>query len=182
MTAIKIKCPNCGKVLIVQDDPSNASKNVVCPACREKNPFSSFKKVIPAPVEDKTELAGSGNEDKTVLKHCLKTMSMGFLLDENSRRKYPLEEGFNLIGRQPKQSVALASVAIVTDDAGLSRKHLKIEVSKGMDGTVRHWASNAENKNPTSINGKRLEAGDKVVLHDGDTISSSLTVLSFHLD
>lgn len=182
MTTIKIKCPNCGKVLIVQDDPSNATKNVVCPVCKVKNPFSSFKNVIPAPIEDKTELSKKQSDDKTVIRSCMNNKGTGFLLDEYSRRKYPLSEGVNLIGRLPKQSVPVADIAIVTDDSGLSRKHLNIEVVRGMDGNVRHWVSNAENKNPTFINGRKMEDGDRIVLYDGYMISSSDTVLSFHTD
>lgn len=183
MDTIKIKCPNCGKVLIVQDDPSNVSKNVICPVCKQKYPFSSFKSVTETQVEDRTKLSSTNNsEDVTVINSSSITKVIGFLLDENSRRKYPLSDGSNLIGRQPKMSVAPADVAIITDDIGFSRKHFYIDVSKGLNGDVRHWAYNAENKNPTFINGKILEDGDKIILRDGYTISSSETVLSFHLD
>ena len=181
MDTIKIKCPNCGAILSVLDDPSNKGKSVRCPACNEKHKFLEFKLVTPMLDDDKTRIGGtSQSEDKTELPNISRS-SIGYLLHELNGHKYVLSEGINLIGRKTYQQAPLASVPIETDDRGFSRKHLFIEVTKGSDGIYRHYAYNAANMNATTVNETKLEEGDKVILHTGDRIESSKTVLVFKL-
>ena len=181
MDTIKIKCPNCGAILSVYDDPSNERKSVRCPACNEKHKFVEFKIVTPMLDEDKTCIGGdSRGEDKTELPNQIES-SIGYLLNEADGHKYPLCEGLNLLGRMTYKQAPVASVPIVTEDRGFSRKHLYIEVTKGPDGQYRHYAYNAANKNATSVNETTLEEGDKVILHTGDRIESSKTILVFKL-
>lgn len=182
METIRIKCPSCGAILIVADDPANQGKSVKCPVCKEKHKFSEFKAVKPvlSEEEDKTSLGGGESiADKTVLPDNVRTNDLGFLFDESGQRKYSLSEGLNLIGRMTYQTEPVATVAIETDDRGFSRKHLYIDVVKGADGVIRYYAYNAANKNPTSVNGVQLNEGDKMILHNEDVIKSSETILVF---
>lgn len=181
MDTIKIKCPNCGAILSVHDDPSNEGKSVRCPACNEKHQFLEFRLVTPMQEDDKTRIGGiSQAEDETKLPG-FSRVSIGYLLNEADGHKYALSEGINLIGRMTYQQAPLANVPIETDDRGFSRKHLYIDVTKGADGKYRHYAYNAANKNATTVNESLLEEGDKVILHTGDRIESSKTVLVFKL-
>lgn len=184
MTTIKIKCPNCGAILTVADDPSNSGKSVKCPVCKQSHPFVNFKAVKPRVVEedDKTSIGFGGDlDEKTCLPDLEKKETIGSLLDKSSQMTYPLSEGLNLVGRMTCQSASPANVAIKTEDRGFSRKHLYINVVKGADNVVRYHAYNAENKNSTTINGVLLSSTDKMILHDGDVIKSSTTELVFKL-
>ncbi len=42
---IKIKCPWCSAVLTVKDFEGIESKSVTCPVCKQKSPFTKFKKI-----------------------------------------------------------------------------------------------------------------------------------------
>lgn len=178
---IKIKCPTCGAILSVMDDPSNEGKSVRCPACKEKHRFVEFKLVKPLLDEDKTCIGPSIQDGDHTQLPGLSESTIGSLLNEIDNQNYLLKEGLNLIGRKTYQQEPAATVPIDTEDRGFSRKHLYIEVVKGADGIFRHYAYNAANKNETRVNGSPLVEGDKVILHSGDRIESSKTTLIFNI-
>lgn len=170
MEKIKIKCPFCGKILLVTDDPKNSGKKLRCPACKEVSAYEDFKRVEEQKVSDETEVnLGS------------KTSSASFsLTDELTGKSYKLRQGRNLIGRMTYKSAPKADVPICTEDMGFSREHFYIEIVRGCDGIFHCYASNASNKNDTFINGELLPDEDKVGLENGDKIKSSSTTLIFH--
>ena len=169
MDTIRIKCPNCGAILEVVDNPANAGKNVTCPNCKVRNKYSAFKRVIlRRPVEDDTTQICVRKED-----------NIGYLIEELSRVQYPLKEGRNLVGRLTKKSPTKADVAIETNDLGMSRAHLYLDVVQGVDGHYHVYASNAKNKNETTINGAKLENGDKIGLKHGDVLKLCDTTLIY---
>lgn len=181
MNQIKIKCPTCGARLTVIDSPENKGKSVKCPICKEKHHFSQFRIVSPTVSDDndKTQIGLGGSVgDITEFPGRKDQVESGYLKD-NNMHEYPLKDGLNLVGRKTYKSPSVADIAIETTDRGFSRKHLYIEVLTGADGKNRFCAYNAENKNPTTINDTPIVSGDKVFLHDGDTIKSSETVLVF---
>lgn len=169
MEKIKIKCPFCGKILIVADNPDYAGKKLKCPVCKESSVFEDFKRVVEHKTSDETEV-NSGP----------KVSSANFVLTDNLTGKcYKLRQGSNLIGRMTYKSAPKADVPIYTDDLGFSREHLYIEIVKGCDGIFHCYASNASNKNDTFINGELLPEDDKIGLENGDQIKSSSTSLVF---
>lgn len=169
MEKIKIKCPFCGKILIVADDPKNSGKKLRCPACKEASVYEDFKRVEEQKVSDETEVnVGS------------KTSSVSFsLTDELTGKSYILRQGRNLVGRMTYKSAPKADIPICTEDMGFSREHLYIEIVRGCDGIFHCYASNASNKNDTFINGELLPEGDKIGIENGDQIKSSTTTLVF---
>ena len=169
MEIIKIKCPFCGKILIVSDDPANAGKKLRCPACKEVSLFDNFKRIVQQKVSDETEVALGQKAAGEVF----------ILKDKNSNKEYKLKEGRNLIGRMTYKSAPKATVPICTEDLGFSREHLYIEIVRGCDGLMHCYAGNASNKNDTFINGELLSGEDKVGLENGDQIKSSTTTLIF---
>lgn len=184
MESIRIKCPNCGAILTVEDNPANYGKKVKCPICKQTYPYESFKKVQArvSEEEDSTSLGGSlSTEDMTALPEIVLPPAIGYLLDEAKGIEYRLSEGVNLIGRMTYKSAPVATVPIKTEDMGFSRKHLYVEVVKGTDGVTRYYAYNAENKNSTKVNSMQLSGKDTMILHDGDVIESSSTRLVFKL-
>lgn len=169
METIKIKCPFCGKILIVADDATNAGKRLRCPVCKESSVYEDFKRVVEPKVSDETQV--NSRLENSSISFSLKDLTTG--------QQYSLNPGRNLIGRMTYKSTPKADVAIKTEDMGFSREHLYIEIIKGCDGIFHCYAVNASNKNNTYINGEKLHDLDKVGIKDGDQINSSSTTLVF---
>ena len=186
MNSIKIQCPDCGAVLTVEDNPANSGKNVKCPVCGKRHPFSSFRPWMnpsaAVPAGSETVLPGDSGSAITRLSGDVRNTHAGYLFHEETCQIYRLSEGQNLIGRKTRQTPQGASVPIATTDMGFSRKHLYIDAVRLPDGTIRHYAYNASNKNETTVNERVLFDEDKMVLHHGDRIMSSSTVLEFRTD
>lgn len=177
MKNIRIKCPNCGAILTVTDNPANAGKNVRCPNCGIRSKYEEFRRIAESEkYDDSTEVcgkkSGENSEEKT-------EVSPGKLLDETTGRSYELKEGLNLVGRMTYKSPPKASLPILTEDMGMSRAHFYIHVMLGKDGLYHSYIYNASNKNATFINAEELQSPDKVGLKDGDVISVSRTKLKF---
>lgn len=173
MERIRIKCPVCGAILEAEDNPSNYGKSVTCPNCKSRNKFSSFKRL--------------SSSFGTVAEDCLTEIksfphdhdSAGSLMDPETGRLYPLEEGRNLIGRMTLNTPSKASVPISTDNRRMSRAHLYIDVMEGTDGHYHAYASNASNQNETTINGMVLGKEDRIGLKHQDCLSLSGTELIY---
>ena len=172
MEKIRIKCPVCGAVLEALDNPANAEKNVKCPNCHQRNRFKDFKRIGFSPAQIPTA------NDETQIGQS-QIGSAGYLLDKTTYRRYPLNEGRQIVGRKTHKTPSKADIPIETSDQGMSREHLCIEVMNGRDGRYHVYASNAKNQNPTEINGIRLEDGDKVGLRHGDVIKLCDTQLVY---
>ena len=172
MEKVRIKCPVCGVILEADDDPANYGKNVTCPNCKSRNKFSSFKRL--------TSLSNLIAENgETEIKSVSQDHTTGSLMDPETGRLYPLEEGRNLVGRMTHNAPSKASVSISTDNRRMSRSHLYIDVVKGADGYYHAYASNASNLNETMINGVVLENDDKIGLKHQDRLSLSGTELIY---
>lgn len=171
MEKIRIKCPFCGALLETLDNPANFEKSIVCPNCKTKNKFKDFKRITPKPIvspeEDVTQFNGRAKD------------KIGCLVDIKTQRKYTLQEGNNLIGRRTIKTPSIADIPIETQDMGMSRKHLYIDVMMGRDGFFHAYAYNASNKNETLINGVLLEDDDKIGLKYGDVITLCETNLRY---
>lgn len=170
MEKIRIKCPVCGAILEVLNNPAYAEKNVVCPNCKEKRKFKEFKKVVPkAPVQvdDTTEInLNSGATGSTKKKQ----EDPGYLMDKKTMKRYDLKEGKFTIGRKPSKSAPKADIPIETEDQGMSRVHMNVRVTLARDGYYHVYVSNAANKNPSYVNGVQLQDGDEVGLKHGDIL------------
>lgn len=171
MENIRIKCPNCGAILTVTDNPANAGKNVKCPNCGIRSKYEEFRRIAaPERCDDSTRIPGEES---------VASDTPGRLRDEATGREYQLKEGTNLIGRMTYQSAPKASLPILTDDRGMSRAQFYIDVMMGRDGRYHSYICNASNKNATSVNSEVLQPSDKVGLKDGDIITVSQTKLIF---
>ena len=158
---IRIKCPSCGAVLTVKDMPGLETKSVNCPVCKQRAPFTQYKKVDES--DDHTQYpdgvrggsAHSGDSEKTKV-------------DFNVN--YTVKKGKNVIGRKASQSVA--DVQISTGESRkLSREHLTIDVNLVPGKGMRHYVSLYKQKvNKTFIGSVPLEYGDCIVLKHGDII------------
>lgn len=160
-TVIYIKCPKCGKVLGLKNQPGIERLFVPCPACGTRSPFASCERVVKKQVDKATELPSSLKADKV------------FLVDSATGSSYELPLGSNSVGRA--HATSTAKVQITTTDRGMSRVHSVINVVKTSSGNLRCFISNANNKNATYVNGEKLEDGDEIVLHDGDVLKMSVS-------
>lgn len=172
MNTIRIKCPVCGAVLVAKDDPNNAGKYVSCPNCHEKRKFMEFKKI---PLNSKYQ---DDETDVTEL-NSKKDTTPGRLLDRKTGMSYALSEGKHIVGRKPLKSAPKADIPIVTNDLGMSRAHVKLKIALARDGRYHVYVSNAENLNPTYINGELLKEGDEVGIKHGDILKLCETELVF---
>jgi hypothetical protein len=170
MEKIRIKCPVCGILLEADDNPANYEKHVLCPNCKTRNKFSAFKRVVPVAPEE---------EDCTTVIREIADDAVGALVDVATGRSYPLREGRNLVGRMTYNSPPAATVPIVTENRKMSRSHLYIHVMRGADGRYHAYASNASNRNATTINGTVLEDGDMISLRYQDVLSLADTRLVY---
>lgn len=175
MNTIRIKCPVCGAILNAKDDPSNIRKSVTCPNCRERRKFTEFKIINPAAgvavqetASDDTQVCVRGRES-----------SPGYLLDKTTGKSYPLTPGDHIAGRKTSKSPSRADIAIETTDRGMSRLHMKLLCAIAQDGRYHVSVSNAENKNPTLVNGIPLLDGDVVGIKNGDILTLCETRLEY---
>ena len=165
---IRIQCPSCGAILKVEDSPSLAHKSIICPACKAKTPFTSFTIV---PEKEKTS-------DVTTFVTATNA-GIGYFQDIETRQRYQLQEGRNVLGRMTYKGPPKASLPIETNDMSMSREHLCVDVIKGTDGYYHTYVSNAKNINATSINGVLLPNGDCPALKNGDILQLGKTQLRY---
>lgn len=162
-TIIDIKCPKCGKVLRLHNQPGIERLFVPCPVCGTRSPFSACERIVKRQTDNVTELPSALKSDKVSLVDCA------------TGEVYELPLGCNSVGRAHVTSSA--NVQISTTDRGMSRVHSSIDVIKTSSGNIRCVISNANNKNATFVNGEKLEEGDEIVLHDGDIVKMSVSEL-----
>lgn len=166
---LKIGCPVCGSVLSVKNQPGIESKSVTCPICKNKSPFSAFKRIVNK--EEKTEYP-----DKEKTSYSEETQvnggpnyTLGKLLVPSLHLSFQLKPGKNIIGR--KASASSATCQIPCETKRLSREHLVIEIKKIPGKGFVHCASLYKEKvNATFIGQNKLEFGDCIVLNHRDII------------
>lgn len=164
-----IRCPNCGKILRLNRVFGLEHKIIPCPVCGKKTPYSMCEQVVKRVVStEDTVIPGTKHEDRALL------------IDKSTGRSYPLPIGKSVVGRSTASGVA--DVKIETEDKGVSRKHMVIEVRKTPSGSIRCSITNAENKNKTFLNREPIEDGDILPLNDGDVITTSNSEYHIQID
>lgn len=176
---IQIKCPFDGAVLSVKNQPGIESKNVTCPICKHKYPFTQFKRVESMPDDDcKTKYPGSeestryafggGADDDTDLGSM--NLSLGRVKIADTGIVYQLKPGRNIIGRKGVRSSADFQID-TGEKRAMSREHIIIEVKKvPVKGFVHYISLFKERVNKTYIGDEPLLYGDCLVLNHGDII------------
>lgn len=167
---IYIKCPNDGTKLAVKYFQGIESHTVTCPACHKRMAFTQFKLFTPPSADEGDTLYPSGGKDTISPAAESSHQHLGTLRRKDTRQRYALQEGRNVVGRQAQSSSATIQLAMGAD-RHMSREHLLIEVKHEPKAGYVHTASLCrEQCNATRINGQLLYYGDKIVLNDGDAI------------
>lgn len=199
---IQIKCPFDGAILSVKNQPGIETKNVTCPICKNKYPFTKFKRVTPATnnddpdteYPDKDEHTRYGNEDSTIVDEEETTTveektslgkqvnyTLGKVTVVGTRLYYQLKPGKNVIGRKGQKSEANFQID-TADKRSMSREHIVIDVQKvPFKGYVHYVSLYKEKVNPTSIGKNPLLYGDCIVLNHGDLIKLPDATLKFEI-
>jgi hypothetical protein len=193
---IKIKCPHCGAILAVKNQPNLAKKNVTCPNCKLTFPFTQFKGITSNVSNDdpETQYPDEGSqrdphydEDRTT-QYDEKTKignSNKFILGQvtvvTNGRSYHLKPGRNIIGRKGVNSNANFQIDTEGKRA-MSREHIVIEVKKvPAKGFIHYVSLYKEKVNKTFIGNEPLLYGDCIVLNHGDMIKLPDATLRFEI-
>lgn len=200
---IQIKCPFDGAVLSVKKQLGIESKNVTCPICKHKYPFSQFKVVVknannedpkteypnrPSANDDRTSYGASddntqygGNKDRDTEIFRTSNFILGKLRVLGSGVSYQLKPGRNVIGRKASNSTADFQID-TAEKRNMSRDHIVIEVGKVPGKGFVHCLSLCKEKvNRTFFGGEELLYGDRVFLHHGDVIKLPDADLKFEI-
>lgn len=187
---IQIKCPFDGAVLSVKNQPGIETKNVTCPICKHKYPFTQFKRVYNTSVgsgdteypdfEEHTNYAyDGGSGEKTNLGGMNFTIGKVKLIGTGI--SYQLKPGRNVIGRKGTKSSADFQID-TADKRLMSREHIVIEVKKVPPKGFVHYISLFKEKvNKTCIGNEPLLYGDCIVLNHGDVIKLPDADLKFEI-
>lgn len=180
MSEIKVRCPKCGKVLRLADNPNIDNAVFTCPVCHEKNRVGDCQRIVEqniASEETQYGYAPSSGGEETQIVGSTPQMNVGSLVD-GVGSTYQLRLGINTIGR--KAASSNASVQINVDDRYMSRNHAVIEV-KNVGGQTLHIFRNGANKNPSYINGTLVDATDQIILNNNDRIKLGMTEIRFKM-
>lgn len=191
---IKIKCPQCGKVLFVRPVADIERKKVTCPACAYKGLFTDFKTNVPSvpvdevPTEYPTEIPqhgedntgdrqyddnseSSSEENTELLDRPSHKSSIYKLCDTDSGKTYQLRAGRNVIGRVGEKSRAHIQIDL-GEKRSTSREHIVIDVEGSVKGGFRYYLSLYKpDLNSTFLNDRQLSYdSDRQILNKGDLI------------
>lgn len=168
---MKIKCPNCGAVLVLKNGTNLEGKKLKCAACKETAPYNLFKPVVYRQEEHTEYPEEYGTPDSSENSDRSNNYTLGQIrILSSDLPVFRLKVGKNVIGR--KANVSTADIQIpMGDNKRLSREHLVIEIKKIPERGFVHYASLYKLKsNATFINESLLEYGDCAVLQNGDVI------------
>ena len=183
---IQIKCPHCGAVLKVKQQPGLEKASITCPVCKKKSPFTDFGTVINKDSEE-TELPGGAKpkqdgEDPTLYGASVNT-AIGCLVEKSGKR-WALHIGVNTVGRKLQADPQQVEVPVsdYTGERKMSRNHAKIEVNCLPNGSAKHVLYNWQNKNKTYVGGEPIETGDRIVLQTGMVIKFANVDVKFVIE
>lgn len=188
---IRIKCPFDGAILSVKNQPGIENKLVTCPICKQKFPFSQFKRITPAPSyqeEGETELPdmdgrarGYGAEEHTTIAQSQTNFTLGRLKVVGTTTSFQLRAGRNVIGRKGMKSLADFQID-TAEKRAMSREHIQIEVKKVPSKGFVHYVSLCKEKvNKTFVGNDLLMYGDVLILNHGDVIKLPDATLKFEI-
>lgn len=193
MADLKVKCPKCGKIFIIADQPGIDSKTFTCLVCQTRSLIGQNRFVPqqrqPSLLGEETQygpISGRGitSEDtqyaETLGKNGKETIvdslnKLACLID-NSGKNYRLNIGINTIGRKANSSTATVQIAV--EDKYMSRNHAVVEV-RNVGGQIIYIVKNGANKNPSYLNGSLIGEKDQLILNDGDRLKLGYTELTF---
>lgn len=176
---IQIKCPFDGAVLSVRNQPGIETKNVTCPVCGHKYPFSQFRRVKAAAYGQDPDTVYPGEEKTATELPPAEDFTLGKLLVMGSDVAFQLRPGRNVVGRKASKSAADFQID-TAEGRRMSREHIVVEVKKVPGRGFVHYLSLFKEKvNPTFVGDDPLLYGDCIVLSHGDILKLPDAFLKF---
>ncbi len=175
-----------------------ATKNLTCPFCRNKRPFSHYLNKAQTGGQMQPRVAVSNDQRQQLFQAAKKAQpaarpqrqatqyvapsANGVVSGRASQpwtisvpslgASYPLAQGRNVVGRQAPDSQATIQIPCTTTH--MSREHLNVDVEPGPGGMMVHSVSLTKaTVNPTTLNGQPLAYGARVVVNPGDVVRLS---------
>jgi pSer/pThr/pTyr-binding forkhead associated (FHA) protein/ribosomal protein S27AE len=171
------KCPNpsCDKKIKIRMDKAGEKK---CEKCGHVCDIRDYEKIpeakrpgakqegLPRP-----EMPAEHTEYKKSDADSFRRMAALVLVEGSiAPKKIELSQGQNTIGRYAGSSTCRHQIDESNSDLSISRNHAVIDCRESGGGTYEYDLSDLGSKRGTYLNGKKLEKGDKMVLHDKDKI------------
>ena len=183
---IDVMCP-CGTKLRVKRNAGIEKKNLTCPKCGQKRPFTEYQQPAPKPAAPKPQVAAppvsSAPRKPNFGDTCLPYNGLSALtqlVDKATGIRYDLKVGVNIIGRKADSSHA--TIQIDTADKKLSREHFIITGKPVEPFGYKFFISlHKQEVNPTKVNGQLIDFGDEIFLQNGTRISIHHTELIFEV-
>ncbi len=199
------KCPQCSSTLVIDDA---AKQEIKCPKCTHKGLLSTYQQVVgkeracqscgnkwteyfhvgeSIPSEyscpkcgsrsESTQLVGEGNSIDMYMPGILEMSKDPDGKWVGTEHSFILKRGVNTIGRMAKEPKA--QITMPTQDAYMSRCHIKIEVNKLPSGVMEHLLVDNGSINGVYLNGERICPGQIVVLEADDELQLGHTTFLF---
>lgn len=171
---IRVFCPSCRTILEVPTAFSEKNTRFSCPQCGFNAPFNSYGRLNAGMLSSE---AGFGHADSTIASNdgagateCFADCKCeeGVLVRCNDRKAISLPMGLNSIGRE----------RLNPEDLCISRRHSAVEVSRS-EQQIKYVYYDTEAKNPSYVNGNKLDKGMKVILNFGDELRIGRTAFVF---
>ena len=173
---MNIKCPHCGKLLLIKQQITDFSKIITCPVCKESSALSNFRIIEPAnqPKSDHTQYGpqggsteigghGAGSQGSTTI-GTVTVMGTG-------NEQHKLRLGKNIVGRAWEGNTRTDIQIPTPGKLRMSREHLVIEVKEVHGkGTVHYASLYKQQVNTTYVNDEQVSYNDCIILKDGDII------------
>ncbi len=167
---IRVFCPSCKTILKVSTDYERNNTRFGCPCCGFNAPFSSYGKInFKDGAQNKFSDADATDVFEQTTDTTINTKNLtahkGVLVRCRDNKTISLPMGHVSLGRE----------ILNPDDLYISRNHSAMEIIPS-NGQVKHVYYDTSARNPTHINGVRLERGMKAVLCFGDKIRIGRTM------
>lgn len=197
---IKISCPACRRnfTLRAPNPAALMQKTFRCPKCGTVTPFQTLlgRAGVPVPPQTsggglapanplKTHLAGpqvppafGGGHTQVHIPGATEpaSSSSSYLMVKSSGRRFPLQAGEHILGRDSADSNATIRLAA---DPYMSRAHAHLTVTHLAGGVARVVLTGMNSRNVVYVNNSRLYPGSTVELHPGDEILLGMTTVKY---
>ena len=158
-----VTCPKCKTQVAVENKSREAFVDISCPNCnaRMRVAFDMAETVLPQEVMEDRTIPGS--------------------LRLNGK-DYPLQVGKQTVGRL--SSSGKTDLGLISSDRSMSRIHCLIEVVRMKNGRYKSILQDARGEEktqakPLCLSGERLLPGERIVMHDGDSIQMGDSLVEF---
>lgn len=170
MQTVKVKCPNCGTTLVIENIPGISNRMLTCPVCGFRAKVSVFQQET-----DSYTITQTLYVDEEPTRVLLNDMDHTIGVLRVYGKEYALHLGNNTIGRKAKSGHAEVQIS---EDEYMSRQHAMINIEETSEGFV-HKLTPTNPKNPIRVNDAQVLNGETISLKWGDKLQFGRTEIVF---